>query len=62
LAAGAFLLALAVRGLKTGSAQLVYRYIPRSEDAVLYWTAIVTSVVFGAALVLGAVFQPLNDL
>ncbi len=56
---GVLLLALAVRALKTGSAQLVYRPISRKDDAVMYWVAVLISGLGGVFLVLGAVFPSL---
>ncbi len=57
---GVLLLALTVRGLKTGSAQLIVRPVNREGHVLLYWAAIVMSGVIGAALVLGAVHPSLR--
>ena len=57
---GVLLLALAVRGLKTGSAPLIVRPVSREGQVALYWAAIAISGAVGAALVLGAVHPSLR--
>ncbi len=57
---GIILLALTARGLKSGSAQLVYRFVHRNDDAPLYWATVAVSAAVGAFLVLGAIFPKLE--
>ena len=62
LGLGCVLLAAAVKGLKTGSAQLVHRAITRRDEPRLYWTGIMIAGVGGALLVLMAIFPQLQHL
>jgi uncharacterized membrane-anchored protein len=57
---GVLLLALTVRGLKSGSVQLIVRPVSREGHALLYWAAIAISGAVGAALVMGAVHPSLR--
>ena len=57
---GAALLALAVRGLRRGAAQLAHRFVSRERDAPIYWTSVGVAGAVGAYLVLGAVFPNLE--
>jgi hypothetical protein len=52
LLAAAVLLFNVVEGFTKGSAHVVYRTVKRSEDAALYWVAMVISFVLGVGGIL----------
>lgn len=56
--ASVVLLYNAASGIKTGRAMVVFQYVKRSEDALLFWIVVWGSALLGVACGIAVVLHP----